>query len=72
MNDSDYLQHIGEQDRYIEELVQEADALRERLRDMSALLEKKNLLEDELNARIKELEEEIVRMKEFRRRENEK
>ena len=43
MNDSDYLQHIGKQDKYIEELTTEIDGNKRKI--------------DELNARIKELEE---------------
>jgi predicted RNase H-like nuclease (RuvC/YqgF family) len=42
MNDSDYLQHIGKQDRYIEELTTEIDGMKAKI--------------DELQARIKELE----------------
>jgi hypothetical protein len=45
MNDSDYLQHIGKQDRYIEEQATEIDGMKAKI--------------DELNARIKELEEQL-------------
>jgi chromosome segregation ATPase len=71
MNDSDYLKHIGDQDRYVEELKKEIDSLRDSFHNLNvcyheAYAEKTSLYEQlkMANARIKELEAEISCLRE--------